>query len=391
MSNPHNGSYHYKIGLVGPSRVGKTTLITSILDDSQSLLEKTLVSLSPKDGATRKRINENRNYLSGAIKAKHFNPGALAGTEEAFTYDLEMNVERQNMISFSFMDYPGGWLANNPEKWRQSCDSWLEESTVLLVPIDATVIMEANTGIRKAAVPHILHIADVQEVVREWAKARKRRPSERSVLMLVPLKCETYFSDNGGTRKHEEILLKEVKDWYGDIIKIPVNEEIPNNKIYYCPVDTYGCVEVKKPNWAKKDNIPGGQEFSAEFRFRSTNPQIQRKAAGDVLLLLCKHLMGIAYYQTQEVVNDMQSDLKDIVRELDLNRAEEDAKWFWTKAYEWVTGHNKTKKAIESGESKKTDLLKMISSNDQKAKILLDGISTMLKEKDLERAEILAI
>ena len=203
MSNSHNESYHYKIGLVGPSRVGKTTLITSILDDSQAFLGGTPVSLSPKDGATRKRINENRNYLSGAIRAKYFNPGALAGTEEAFTYDLEMSVEKQNMISFSFMDYPGGWLANNYEKWCQFCDSWLEDSTVLLVPIDATVIMEANTAPRKASVPHILHIADVKEVVRKWAKARKGT-NERSILMFVPLKCETYFSDNGGLKKQED-------------------------------------------------------------------------------------------------------------------------------------------------------------------------------------------
>lgn len=391
MSNSHNGSYHYKIGLVGPSRVGKTTLITSILDDSQALLEGTLVSLSPKDGATRKRINENRNYLSGAIKAKHFNPGALAGTEEAFTYDLEMNVEKQNMISFSFMDYPGGWLANNPEKWRQSCDSWLEESSVLLVPIDATVIMEANTGVRKAAVPHILHIADVKEVVREWAKARKSRPEEGSMLMLVPLKCETYFSDNGGFKKQEDSLLKEIKDWYGDIIKIPINEEIPNSKIFYCPVDTYGCVEVKKPSWSKKDGVPGGQEFSAEFRFRSTNPQVKRKAAGDVLLLLCKHLMGIAYYETKEVGREMNRDLQDIERVIDINKAEDDAKYFWTRIREWVMNDNKTKRRVEKGERKKSALLGMIASNDNKAKTLLEGISTMLKEKGLERAELINI
>ena len=78
----------FRIGLVGPSRVGKTSLITALLRDSQKLLQGTPVAMRPVGTATEKRIAQHRRELDGSLLAGEFTPGALRGTEEPFTFSL---------------------------------------------------------------------------------------------------------------------------------------------------------------------------------------------------------------------------------------------------------------------------------------------------------------
>ena len=47
----------YKIGMVGPSRVGKTSLITALLRDGQRLLEGTPVSMKAVGTPTQRRLD----------------------------------------------------------------------------------------------------------------------------------------------------------------------------------------------------------------------------------------------------------------------------------------------------------------------------------------------
>ena len=64
-----NGELVFRIGLVGPSRVGKTSLITALLRDSQRLLQGTPVSMRALGTATEKRIAQHRRELDGSLLA----------------------------------------------------------------------------------------------------------------------------------------------------------------------------------------------------------------------------------------------------------------------------------------------------------------------------------
>ena len=147
-----DGELVFRIGLVGPSRVGKTSLITALLRDSQRLLQGTPVSLRPLGTATEKRIAQHRRELDGSLLAGEFTPGALRGTEEPFTFQLLLDSGvRGTGIRLELLDYPGGWLdpATRPHDrdgdW-QACQRFLQQCSVLLVPVDAAVLMEPTSA-----------------------------------------------------------------------------------------------------------------------------------------------------------------------------------------------------------------------------------------------------
>ena len=78
-----DADFDFKIGIVGPTRVGKTSLIASILKDSQRLLEGTPVKIGPHGTKTERRVAQHHKELDGSLRAGEFNPGAVSGTETA--------------------------------------------------------------------------------------------------------------------------------------------------------------------------------------------------------------------------------------------------------------------------------------------------------------------
>ena len=285
----------FKIGIVGPTRVGKTSLIASILRDSQRLLEGTPVSIGPREPGTERMIAKHQKELDGSLRAGEFNPGAVAGNQETFTYKLKIDPGVESAgINLSVLDYPGGWIdaehrpTERESDW-QECKQWMTESTVLLVPVESAVVMEAVAKRHQKAVPHILTSYEVGQVAREWAKARAHRPNEPALLVFCPVKCESYFADNGGLRDLGADLFHAVRDLYDDVLA-GVRGESSHVKMVYAPVDTIGCVEIIKANWNGSAAAPGGFEFSADYRVRHPGRQAV-KGADAILVALCRHLV----------------------------------------------------------------------------------------------------
>jgi hypothetical protein len=301
----------FRIGLVGPSRVGKTSLITALLRDSQRLLQGTPVSLRPFGTATEKRIAQHRRELDGSLLAGEFTPGALRGTEEPFTFQLLLDSGvRGTGIRLELLDYPGGWLdpATLPHDrdgdW-QACQRFLQQCSVLLVPVDAAVLMEPTSASQLRAVPSILTTPEVGEVVRQWLKERNWRPDEPALLMLCPVKCESYFDDNGGRRDEGEELLSRVRRVYADVIEA-VPAEAPHVRVVYAPVDTIGCVEILHAEWTPDPREPSGVAFAAHYGVRWPARQAV-KGADDVLIALCKHLVAAKQRVESDVADEKRS------------------------------------------------------------------------------------
>ena len=198
-------------------------------------------------------------------------------------------------IRLELLDYPGGWLdpATRPHDrdadW-QACQRFLQQCSVLLVPVDAAVLMEPTSAAQLRAVPSILTTPEVGEVVRQWLKERNWRPDEPALLMLCPVKCESYFDDNGGRRDESEELLSRVRRVYADVIEA-VPAEAPHVRVVYAPVDTIGCVEILHAEWTPDPREPSGTAFRAHYGVRWPARQAV-KGADDVLVALCRHLVA---------------------------------------------------------------------------------------------------
>jgi len=223
-------------------------------------------------------------------------PGALRGTEEPFTFQLLLDPGVEGTgIRLELLDYPGGWVDSSKRPhdrdtdWEQ-CKRFIVQSSVLIIPVDAAVLMEPTSPSHLRAVPSILTTPEVTEVVREWLKERNWRAAEPALLLICPVKCESYFDDNGGRRNESGELLQWVKRTYADIIE-GVPQEAPHVKTVYCPVDTIGCVEIAHVDWTPDSREPSGLAFSAHYGVRWPARQ-NVKGAAEVLTALCRHLMA---------------------------------------------------------------------------------------------------
>jgi GTPase SAR1 family protein len=298
LADRHDGAF--MIGVVGPTRVGKTSLISAILRDSQDLLAGTSVEVQPVDTATAGRLSLYRRALNGSLAAGQFVPDAMKTTQEPFVFLLNMFAgDRESGLKMAILDYPGGWLdptlrPETRESDWQDCREFMSRSTVLIVPIDAAVVMEAAEPRELAAVPAILTTDDVVEVARSWATRRNEvHDHEPGLLVLAPLKCESYFADNGGLRDESEALEHAVRQTYGDLIRT-VRKEAPQVRIMYSPVDTIGCVELVSADWHASPDNGHDLEFNAKYRVR--HPREQKiKGADAPLIVVCRHVAEVRH------------------------------------------------------------------------------------------------
>jgi hypothetical protein len=284
----------FKIGLVGPTRIGKTSLITALLAESRTLLAGSGVTMHTVGVATEAKIASNRKELDGDLLAGEFQSKSLKGTVEPFTFHLKLDPGVSGSeINIDLLDFPGGWLvaderpAQYAQDWDQ-CLTFIKESTVLLVPVDAALLMEASLAKQRHALPRLLTTYEVEEVARDWAIERNRKPYEPALVVFCPVKCESYFADNGGRRDRSVQLLQRFKETYAEVITA-INSEAPKASLIYAPIDTIGCVELIDATWPLAE---GSQDhaFHADYRVRRP-AKISRKGVDDVMRALCKHLV----------------------------------------------------------------------------------------------------
>ncbi len=289
----------FRVSITGPSRVGKTTLLTAVLNATDTLLEGTPVSVK-MDDPTRSRVRKQQMNLRRAIEVGEFDAAALGGDRTVSRYRVALQADGDESIEipFELLDYPGAWL--DPEVRglsREAMQAWpdylnhVRHSVMLLVPIDAAVLMEAVLPRQRAAVTELLALLDVEEMGRIWGKGRmvQHRP-EPAVVVLAPLKCEKYFGDNGGHGHDEARLREEVKERYGRLLEIIAAETQSRAdpvRVVYAPIDTYGCVELIEARWqdVSGEDLP---DFIARYRFRGEPPRISVRAAGTVMQELAR-------------------------------------------------------------------------------------------------------
>jgi hypothetical protein len=305
----------FKISLLGPTQVGKTSIVATMLQGGEQLLVGTPVTMRAYDAPTERRIALTRQALNGGLKAGEFHPGSLQSTQEPQHYNLLLDPGVPGAgVQFNLLDFPGGWLnpvtrpTGREAEW-QECKSFIRESSVLIVPVDASVLMEASRTEYKRAWPSILTTEEIRQVAGEWASARRLVDHEPALLIFCPVKCESYFDDNGGRIDRSGELFGRFGEEYGPIVKW-VRDEYPGAVQIYCPVDTIGCVELFHAKWTPTDPEKGGWQFEATFGLRPSvlgrPAQLQPKGADDVLTALCSQLMQARF--TVDQIDAVEAD-----------------------------------------------------------------------------------
>ncbi|MET7780743.1 hypothetical protein ABZT28_34250 [Streptomyces sp. NPDC005388] len=311
MTDTNRAVFEYKIGLLAPSQVGKSTLIASLLTEGQRMLTReTTVQLTAADGPTRKRISITDNMVNGAIKARMFRPQLMPGTSDPSWFRLLLEPRGRDLpIRFDILDYPGGWLedggdgSEHEQKWNE-CETFLADSSVLIVPIDSVLLMEAGAEHAPLLTSH-LAVFQIKQVVLRWAKNRRERPGEPAMVIFCPVKCETYLSDSGSLQDQSTDLKHQVVDQFSEVLET-IREAAPHASARYLPIDTYGCVELVSARWMPHPGAPGDVRLEPKYRVRPPGT-IARKGLEDLITLLCRQLVDSARMQSEQTAAQRQA------------------------------------------------------------------------------------
>ncbi len=289
----------FEIGLLGPSRVGKTSLVSSLFRDGQRLLKTSGVTIRANDRATEVKMRQQARALDSLVQSRRFTPGALAANHTTVSFDLLLDprptedASSETGIALRMLDFPGGWLdpanrsTTHEDAWGE-VEGFIVRSSVLIVPVDATVLMEAVTDRQRGAVPLVLDTYDVGQVARKWARSRAEKPDSPALVLFVPVKCESYFADNGGRHDRADELFDRFRSVYGDVLDA-IAGEAERTEMLYVPVDTLGCVERMSGTWVPDEDTD--LRFEGRFLVRS-KPVLSIHGVEDVLIALCKTLLA---------------------------------------------------------------------------------------------------
>jgi hypothetical protein len=291
---PRDADLVFRVSMLGPTKVGKTSIIAALLREAETSLLHMGVALEPFDLPTEQRIAEHRRAIAGLLYAGEFDPAAIRANIEEAVFRLRMSTGSAEVgIRFDLLDYPGGWLdphrrgAENQEGWDE-CLRFMEQSTTLVIPVDAAVIMEAQLTRQKMSLPFILAPSEVRDIAARWAAARMQRAEEPAMVVFAPIKCESYFDDNGGLQNESGRLYQLVTRLYDEVREV-IRLEAPHAKVFYAPVDTLGCVQLISARWLPNPVFPDVLECLPHFGIRPPG-RVQPKGVDSVLFLICQQL-----------------------------------------------------------------------------------------------------
>lgn len=279
------------IGMVAPTKAGKTSLMTAIFHDMAKKLAGNPQGIQywAANPATKARIQRAiAEFKTVTSSDDIFEVPRMKGTQDSGHYQFAITVPANKgtqRISLDILDYPGGFLGT-PD--FQSILPHLDESIALLVPVSSEIVMtwkmtdkvNNQLAIRKnIAARLMLEIDETVKAVNDWAK-RRAKNSQPSIIVFVPVKCEAYFDDNGGHKNESDVLHEAVKELYIDALDL-TDEERKYIQIETQAVDTYGIVEVRDIALKEEDGV---EVLVSTFRKRlNCGNEIQMKGALDVL------------------------------------------------------------------------------------------------------------
>ncbi|MBD2612005.1 MAG: hypothetical protein RMY62_012275 [Nostoc sp. ZfuVER08] len=241
-----------QITMLGPSGVGKTTLLTAMYEQFESNIGLTNLQLTPDDDSAailQDRLVELKSLID-VFEARGRTgiqgTEALAGPESlrAFRFGLGKKGEAPS-LQLCFRDYPGKYhetSATSEEK--QFVKELLQNSVAVLIAIDAPALMEDPKG--------VLHekINRPQQIKNLFNAAFQDLDSPRLVI-FAPVKCEKYLKDD----KSASELIDRVKKGYENLFNHFNSEKLsPLIVSAITPIQTVGSVVFSRIEFDSQNN-----------------------------------------------------------------------------------------------------------------------------------------
>lgn len=228
-----------KITMLGPTGVGKTSLLAAMYRHFEETIGLTNLQLRPDQQSSailQQRLEELQSLVGESIRVRK----GITSTDEArsFIFDLGKKGATPS-LRLQFQDYPGNdieYNSNTPER-VESVENFLRESVAVLIAIDAPALMEPNQQGQWKGQWHE-QINKPLTITTLFKKAYENLDSPKLVI-LAPVKCEKYLQNHRDTNE----LLNRIRDKYASLLQfLKCDTLIPNVAVVVTPIQTVGSV-----------------------------------------------------------------------------------------------------------------------------------------------------
>ncbi len=320
----------YRITLLGPTGVGKTSLLTSmyyLFEHANLGIEKAL-QLTPEleSSAIINRQLEKLKTLQDNFEAT----GGITGTAESRDFIFELGrVAKKPELRLIFRDYPGGYLSQI-DKLNQVLE-YIKTSEVIIVAMDAAALMEKESGISFND-----HVNKPETIYDFFKNAFKEGLSGPKLILLVPVKCETYLQDEPENRS--EALRKSVEEKYKASLNYFQTEPLRSQlAVVVTPVQTVGNVFFS--HIEIEQNGQPHFKFAKKTRNALYNPKdVEQPLRYLLRFLLKQHLEARSWWHRfNNALFRFDQDFEDAIRVLSSGRKERGNGFYLLQGYDLLT------------------------------------------------------
>jgi len=240
------------VAMLGSRGVGKTTLLASVYNEFDNTVKDIGLTLNP-DQETSSILQQRLAELKRQTDVFSAT-GGIDGTNSPkdFLFDLGM-IGKPPELRLIFKDFPGGYITDN----QKEVINILDQADVILLAIDTPAMVESKGAWHEKINAPQLILDLFKKIVQSLDETTKTK-----LLVLVPVKCESYVQSNNDAEK----MLATLKENYSALLNL-LKADVLLDKfaVVVAPVQTLGSVRFARI----EEDEPG----EPKFFFRKTSPQ----------------------------------------------------------------------------------------------------------------------
>jgi hypothetical protein len=225
-----------KVILVGPSGVGKTSLLTAMYDQLTAEIEKLPgCSFDTADAVTASMLDERRQELERHASAEGMKVevGGISPTaqERDFVFRIAAGGAGEQG-ELRFIDLPGGWYMGKGD--HQRADELLREAHVSLLVLDATALMASPE--EGQTIGRYNNAVNAPRVIFEAYKRTLKDADNGHAVVIALVRAESYLQEGRAEDLYEAAIASNRK-----LIDFLKKRNIP---VLACAVQTMGSLRL---------------------------------------------------------------------------------------------------------------------------------------------------